>query len=198
MCLLQINPFAFISCFAEFKTETSLLLSCRKPPLQVWFWVWIQNIDGTGNEKKWDQWYYWCFFFQKLLWCCWVIKLFGFDSKPHRKSNPFFPPQSITLYNPLILPRLASSELWPLRIFQFLWVFFSLSMSFFLCQVEIEQKKSLSEDLKGEDTANLSECAIQWRNISVQVPRGVVKLTDLEERTCRFWYFSFKSMEYYF
>jgi len=34
-------------------------------------------------------------------------------------------------------------------------------MFFFLLQVEIEQKESLTEDLKGEDTANLSECAIQ-------------------------------------
>lgn len=28
-----MNLFAFISCFAEFKTETRLLLSCRKPPI---------------------------------------------------------------------------------------------------------------------------------------------------------------------
>lgn len=76
------------------------------------------------------------------------------------------------------------------------WIFcfpFSLQMVslFFLCQVEIEQKKSLNEDLKGEDTANVNECATQWRKISLQVPRGVVKLTDLEERTCKVLVFFF-------
>lgn len=70
------------------------------------------------------------------------------------------------------------------------WTFcfrFSLKMFpfFFLCQVEIEQKKSLNEDLKEEDTANVNECAMQWRKISLQVPRGMVKITDLEERICR-------------
>lgn len=79
------------------------------------------------------------------------------------------------------------------------WIFclpFSLQMFslFFLCQVEIEQKKSLNEDLKGEDTANVNECAMQWRKISLQVSRGVVKLTDLEERTCRVLVFFFKKV----
>ena len=79
------------------------------------------------------------------------------------------------------------------------WIFcflFSLQMFslFFLCQVEIEQKKSLNEDLKGEDTANVNECATQWRKISLQVPRGVVELTDMEERTCRVLVFFFKKV----
>lgn len=38
------------------------------------------------------------------------------------------------------------------------WVNYSAHYSY---KVEIEQKESLTEDLKGEDTANLSECAIQ-------------------------------------
>lgn len=38
------------------------------------------------------------------------------------------------------------------------WVNYSAHYSY---KVEIEQKKSLNEDLKGEDTANVNECATQ-------------------------------------